>query len=249
MADAACWCCGEPAPIRGEGDPWEGRLDGYCESCASTRCDTTDSTCAVKRSAASTVAALFVETGGVYYGLPGVDPWDEQRDARLYAGPYPVVAHPPCARWGQLANVNHARYGTSIGEDGGCFEAALRAVREFGGVLEHPANSIAWRRFGLPKATRGAWTTCLDDPGASTEVSQVVYGHGARKRTWLYAVGAHPELDWTDRPGLYVVGAGINTGECRGRRLPDALAARTPEAFRDMLIDLARAAGVRRVAA
>jgi hypothetical protein len=42
-----------------------------------------------------TVAALFVETNGAYYGLPGVDPWDESRDARLYDGPFPVVAHPP----------------------------------------------------------------------------------------------------------------------------------------------------------
>lgn len=28
------------------------------------------------------VAALYVETGGTYYGLPGVDPWDVERDAR-----------------------------------------------------------------------------------------------------------------------------------------------------------------------
>jgi hypothetical protein len=28
-----------------------------------------------------TVAALYVQTDGVYYGLPDVDPWDEQRDA------------------------------------------------------------------------------------------------------------------------------------------------------------------------
>lgn len=47
------------------------------------------------------VAALFVETGGVYFGLPDVDPWDEARDARKYAGPWPVVAHPPCERWGR----------------------------------------------------------------------------------------------------------------------------------------------------
>lgn len=50
----------------------------------------------------TTVAALYVEAGGSYYGLPGVDPWDETRDARLYAGPWPVVAHPPCQRWGKL---------------------------------------------------------------------------------------------------------------------------------------------------
>ena len=48
------------------------------------------------------IAALYVETGGSYYGLPGVDPWDERRDARLYPGPHPAVAHPPCQRWGKL---------------------------------------------------------------------------------------------------------------------------------------------------
>lgn len=63
--DAACWCCGEPAPIRGEGDPWEGQLDGYCESCASTRCDTTDSTCAVKRSAARRSRRFMTERPAV----------------------------------------------------------------------------------------------------------------------------------------------------------------------------------------
>jgi hypothetical protein len=47
------------------------------------------------------IAALFVERNGIYFGIPGVDPWDERRDARTYAGPWPVVAHPPCARWGR----------------------------------------------------------------------------------------------------------------------------------------------------
>ena len=47
-----------------------------------------------------TIAALYVEKNGAYYGLDGVDPWDEERDARKYAGPWPVVAHPPCQRWG-----------------------------------------------------------------------------------------------------------------------------------------------------
>ena len=32
------------------------------------------------------IAALYVATGGCYFGLDGVDPWDEARDARLYAG-------------------------------------------------------------------------------------------------------------------------------------------------------------------
>jgi len=47
------------------------------------------------------IAALYVETGGPYFGVEGVDPWDATRDAREYAGPHPVVAHPPCKRWGR----------------------------------------------------------------------------------------------------------------------------------------------------
>lgn len=28
------------------------------------------------------IAALYVATGGIYFGLPDVDPWDVARDAR-----------------------------------------------------------------------------------------------------------------------------------------------------------------------
>lgn len=51
------------------------------------------------------IAALFVERRGAYFGIPGVDPWDVTRDARAYAGPWPVVAHPPCQRWGPAVSV------------------------------------------------------------------------------------------------------------------------------------------------
>ncbi len=49
------------------------------------------------------IAALYVETDGTYFDVPGVDAWDEERDARTYTGPHPVVAHPPCQLWGALA--------------------------------------------------------------------------------------------------------------------------------------------------
>jgi len=71
------------------------------------------------------IAALYVETGGHYFDLEGVDPWDAARDARLYAGPHPVVAYPPCSRWCRLAGLVEARWGHKRGEDGGCFAAAL----------------------------------------------------------------------------------------------------------------------------
>src|SRR3990167_2297049 len=112
------------------------------------------------------VAALFVDPRVVYSGLPDVEVWCEQRDARLYAGPWPVVAHPPCARWCRLAGLVEARWGHKRGEDGGCFEAALRAVRTWGGVLEHPAYRDAWDAFGLPVPPRhGGWVGYLGVSG------------------------------------------------------------------------------------
>jgi hypothetical protein len=39
------------------------------------------------------IAALYVESGGCYFGLDDVDPWDISRDARGYSGKAPVVAH------------------------------------------------------------------------------------------------------------------------------------------------------------
>lgn len=147
------------------------------------------------------VAALFVQTGGVYYGLEGVDPWDEERDARLYAGPHPVVAHPPCARWSRLAGFTEARFGYKRGEDGGCFKAALEAIRAYGGVLEHPAFSKAFDMFGLPEPIwKGGWTLGLDG-GASAYIEQGRYGLPVKKATWLYAYGVElPELKWGFTP-------------------------------------------------
>ncbi|EGP42994.1 hypothetical protein [Achromobacter insuavis] len=149
------------------------------------------------------VAALFVETDGAYFGVPGVDPWDEPRDARKYAGYRPVVAHPPCQRWGRYwhgpPNKPHQ---FRLGEDGGCFGAALTAVRNYGGVLEHPADSHAWGWFGLKKPPRaGRWVRADEFGGWTCYVEQGHYGHMARKGTWLYAVGtALPELKWGRSP-------------------------------------------------
>ncbi len=207
-----------------------------------------------------TVSALYVETGGVYYGLPDVDPWDEARDARLYAGPWPVVAHPPCARWSRLAGFTEARYGLMRGDDGGCFEAALYAVRTFGGVLEHPAHSAAFARFGLHRPSYHGWTGSLLDDGYTAYVEQGRYGVPAKKGTWLYACGVElPELRWGFTPD----NAGTNPRDVNDRGIRGGLHAwrdsfrgtvegmpsngersRTPPAFRDVLLDMARSARV-----
>lgn len=191
------------------------------------------------------IAALYVEKGGAYWDLEGVDPWDEERDARLYAGPHPVVAHPPCARWCRLAKfVQHQYPDKRVGEDGGCFEAALLAVRTFGGVLEHPAWSMAWAAFGLPRPSRGGWIESMWNRGEwVTEVSQVAYGHLAQKRTWLLFVGSAPAaLDWSEPPASKVVGSYTrSTGDRHNAvRMANGSSKASPPAFRDALVAMAR---------
>lgn len=184
------------------------------------------------------IAALFVQTAGAYFGIPGVDPWDETRDARKYTGPYSVVAHPPCSRWCKpLAKVNQTRYGHKIGDDGGAFRHALMTVLANGGVLEHPANSYAWDHYKLQKPKRGSWQKA----GIYwvTEVSQSAYGHPARKKTWLlYSGTAPPALDWSDPKGTHLTSFLKRTTRV-APRLSKKEAIKTPPAFRDMLLSLA----------
>ena len=195
------------------------------------------------------VAALFVEPNGVYYGLEFVDPWDEKRDARLYRGPHPVVAHPPCARWCMpLAKVNETRYGHCVGDDGGCFYSALESVRRWGGVLEHPAQTAAWARFGLDKPKTGKWIRAAYYAGGpaggawTTQVAQCAYGHKARKRTWLYYCGEKPpELDWSEPPATAVT-SWLQRTNTTLPRITKREADRTPVPFRDLLLSLARGA-------
>jgi hypothetical protein len=217
-----------------------------------------------------TVAALYVETGGCYFGLPDVDPWDEARDARLYAGPWPVVAHPPCQRWGKFwAGSPNVIKKTGIrkikGDDAGCFIAALAAVRQWGGVLEHPEQSQAWAHFGLNKPPRGGRWVTADYLGGGRFgwtccVEQGRYGHYARKPTWLYAVGVDlPELDWGKSeanlcPELIArvgIQAARKRGEVcsRGGGTDSAPRIGTPSGFRDLLLSMARSAQSKALAA
>ncbi len=202
------------------------------------------------------VAALYVEPDGAYIGLPGVDPWDEARDARTYAGPHPVVAHPPCQRWGRFWHGSTRKpHQFKLGDDGGCFESALRAVLTYGGVLEHPAHSRAWDVFGLRKPVAGAgWQRSdMGHPSNGYSVCYVEqghYGHMSRKPTWLLAnVMNTPKLNFTKgeqrlpewmiarygyekarRIGVVAMVGGKNKTKIRNA---------TPPEFRDLLISIA----------
>lgn len=212
------------------------------------------------------IAALYVESGGSYYGLPDVDPWDQTRDARQYAGPHPVVAHPPCQRWGKLWAgqplwIKQTGQRKTKGDDGGCFNAALAAVRAFGGVLEHPEGSHAWSWFGLNKPPRkGGWIMADFYGGWTCCVEQGRYGHYARKPTWLYAVNVDlPEMLWGKSEmkldPVVVERIGLERAKRRGEvassggGTDSSPRIGTPEAFREILIGMARSAGEMRAAA
>lgn len=203
----------------------------------------------------SEIAALFVETGGCYFGIAGVDPWDIERDARKYTGKIPVVAHPPCQRWGRFWHGSTRKpHQYKLGDDGGCFAFALNTVRQVGGVIEHPADSKAWDFYGLKKPTRdGGWIKADEYGGHTCYVEQGHYGHFSRKGTWLYVCKTDlPELKWGKGEQRLHPKALEKYGYEKARRIgmcamiggKDKTKIRnaTPVEFRDLLICIARSA-------
>lgn len=202
-----------------------------------------------------------METNGTYWNLKNVDAWDEARDARKYMGPHPVVAHPPCQRWGRFWHGSTRKpHQFKKGDDGGCFKEAMRVVHTFGGVIEHPCDSHAWEEFDIPKPPRaGGWIPAEDwrrsgMPAWTCCVYQGHYGHFAGKPTWLLVVGVAradlPELRWGKvKQRLHPV-ALAKHGYEKARRIgmmamvggKDKTRIRnaTPPEFQAVLLDLAR---------
>lgn len=208
------------------------------------------------------IAALYVETGGVYFNLPGVDPWDRTRDARTCRLRIPAVAHPGCERWGRFYHGSTRKpHQFQLGDDEGRFASGLTYVRNNGGVLEHPAGSKAWEWFGLNKPWQGSgWIKADEFGGWTCQVDQKHYGHEAPKPSWLYAVGCDlPPLIWTksDRtPPAWMI---ERYGEAKARKIGQvamiggkdkkAKRERTPIPFRDLLIRMAESVNERKEAA
>lgn len=196
------------------------------------------------------VAALFVDPRGPYPSIPRVECWDEKRDARGYDGLLPVVAHPPCKGWSSLRHLAEITAEQRVD----CAIPAMRAVRQFGGVLEQPAGSQMFTHFGCPLPGEPA-----DNHGGYTiEVAQVEWGHVARKKTWLYCVGVPREaLEAPPFPGRKPT-HWVSGGRAHGRKGSGGFAPpgikicsaqqrnRTPKLFAEYLVRLAHAAHVAR---
>lgn len=198
----------------------------------------------------ATIAALFVSKKGPYWNDSRFDAWDQERDARDYRGPLPVIAHPPCQRWCQLSALVQSKGGAHniAFADSGCFASALQSVMLFGGVLEHPAHSHAFKWHGLVKPLFGSWQY-VEQAGKQpgywvTEVWQSTYGHKARKKTWLLYVGKNKpaNMKWEKTPALcHVAGMpgvrGVGN-ERQKAHLSKAESIHTPLLFQTALVEI-----------
>lgn len=122
-----------------------------------------------------TVAALCVASNSIYKTMPGVDAYDKARDVRAFPGGMPVVAHPPCRAWS--AYTSHQ----AKPEPGEAELGLLCAdwLREWGGVLEHPAHSRLFEAARLPGPGKRAGELF------TVPVLQAWWGYPMRKETWL----------------------------------------------------------------
>ena len=177
------------------------------------------------------VAILCARKGSIYHSVSGADVYCKRRPAAEYVGCCPVVAHPPCRRWGRLR-----QFTKSAGAESERYLArwCVDQVRHYGGVLEHPAYSTLWADCGLPYPGQKS------PEGCTIAVPQYWFGHRARKATWFFV----SRLQLSDIPLMpYRLEGMDKVGVCDG--MATAEREHTPPALANWLVDLAVKSGDR----
>lgn len=125
------------------------------------------------------VNILFASKDSFYFQIPGLNVFDEKRNAESVERKGVFICHPPCAQWSRL------RYFSN-------FNSRLKAygpwsillVRKFGGIIEHPASSLLFKKYlplpGQPPDKYG---------GFSLKITMHQFGASYHKPTWIYIVG------------------------------------------------------------
>jgi hypothetical protein len=180
------------------------------------------------------VAALYVDQAGPYADLVADGQWyDQERDARTYAGDLPVVAHPSCGPWGKLAwRCQNQDKSTGL--------HAVAEVRRCGGILEHPVGSGLFDACGIPTAPWTPERTTDEFGGYTLRFPQWNWGHRGDKGTIVYIVGTG------DLPPLPVREGGVQRAVERMGKRERRL---TPPAFAWWMCSVAYRCGLARAAA
>lgn len=119
------------------------------------------------------ISVLCAQKNSVYKAIPGIDVWDEARDAYFFTGSNPVITHAPCPQWSRMK----AFANDKPDEKELAFFCLNKVIRN-GGIFEHPAGSTFFKEAGITKNLYS--------------VDQVWWGFPARKRTYLFFHGCKP---------------------------------------------------------
>lgn len=189
------------------------------------------------------IAILFARKDSIYKSLSDCDVYDAERNALTWPGGTPVIAHPPCRLWGRLRKLSKA---SDTERELAIW--AVSQVRQWGGVLEHPAGSTLWEAANLPKPGERD-----EFKGFTIWISQWWFGHKADKPTWLYFCGIEPadlpKIPYRLGNPAYVVNTSKRAGS-KGHR-PEILKSEreyTPVMLAEWLLDIARKIAVKKTA-
>lgn len=113
------------------------------------------------------ISVLCAQKNSIYKTIPGIDVWDEDRDAYFFTGSNPVITHAPCPQWSRMK----AFANNNPDEKELAFFCLQKVIRN-GGIFEHPAGSTFFKEAGITKNLYS--------------VDQSWWGFPARKGTFLF---------------------------------------------------------------
>lgn len=113
------------------------------------------------------ITVLCAKKNSLYKQIPGIDVWDQDRDAYFFTGSNPVITHAPCAQWSRMK----AFANDNPDEKELAFFCLQKVIRN-GGIFEHPAGSSFFKEAGVSKNIYS--------------VDQSWWGFPARKKTYLF---------------------------------------------------------------
>ena len=121
------------------------------------------------------VSILCADSRSSYYKLPGLDIYDQKRDAYSFAGRNMVIAHPPCQQWSRLRKFSNYDLRSKLLAYW-CWDI----VNQNGGIFEHPAGSYFFKHVNA-------------DRKKIISVDQCWFGFSGKKTTYLYFHNCSPD--------------------------------------------------------
>jgi hypothetical protein len=119
------------------------------------------------------ISILCAKKDSIYKSIPGLDVWDEDRDAYFFTGSNPVITHAPCAQWSRMK-----AFAKENKDEKELAYFCLKNVIRNGGIFEHPAGSSFYKEVGISKNVYS--------------VDQSWWGFPARKTTHLFFQDCKP---------------------------------------------------------